>query len=70
MDATKPGLWHCTECDRVLGALTPAGRLWLAAEVVDLAQRYANYERVQCVCGTVNRFYWPGREPLDGAGNL
>jgi len=54
--------------------MTRGGHLWLAAEVVDLAQRYTNAVRVECSCGQVNVWYTQPprslREALDEAENL
>ena len=69
---SSPGLWYCRACGKLLGAMTPAGRLWLDAGVVDLAQRYTNAVRVRCECGQVNVWYWQRalRQALDEAEHL
>ncbi len=66
---TSPGLWRCRTCGSILGAYTRTGHLWLAADVVDLAQRYTNVVRVRCACGAVNRYYFT-RSPLDEAKQM
>ncbi len=72
-ESSSPGLWRCKACGTLLGAMTPACRLWLDAGVVDLAQRYTNAVRVQCACGRVNVWYLSPstmRQALDDAENL
>ena len=76
-ESSSPGLWRCKRCGAILGAMTRAGHLWLAAEVCDLAQRYTNAVRVECTCGQANVWYTkPARslrealEALDAADNM
>jgi len=63
-DTQRGAMWWCCKCKRLLGVTDRAGRLWLAADIFNLAQRYSNCTRVECRCGRINVWYWHKPETL------